>query len=89
MPSTSHVMPPRTLRIAILDADTPVPNVYSQRGLYSDIFTALLRDAALKSPELSNLKFEFTKYDSVLGHAPSLEELKNIDAILITGSGKS
>ena len=77
-----------TLRIAILDCDTPVPNVYSKRGLYSDIFAALLRDAASSSSELSALKLEFSKYDSVLGRFPSLEELTKLDAIIISGSGK-
>jgi hypothetical protein len=81
-------MPQRTLQIAILDCDTPIPNVYSERGLYSDIFAALLQDVASKSPELSALKLEFRKYDSVLGQLPSLEELASLDAIIITGSGK-
>lgn len=81
-------MPQETLRIAFLDTDTPVSNVYSERGLYSDIFAALLRDATSKSLELSTLNFEFSKYDSVLGQVPSLEELTNLDAIIITGSGK-
>ena len=76
------------VRIAILDTDTPVPNVYSERGLYSDIFAGLLRDAARKDSELSALKFEFSRYDSVLGQVPSLEDLEKLDAIIITGSGK-
>ncbi|TVY14058.1 putative glutamine amidotransferase-like protein [Lachnellula arida] len=75
------------LRIAILDCDTPVPNVYSERGLYSDIFAALLRDAASTSPELSELKLEFSKYDSVLGQFPSLEEFPTLNGVIITGSG--
>lgn len=81
-------MPQGSLRIAILDTDTPVPNVYAERGLYSDVFASVLQDAASRSPELSALKLEFSKYDSVLGEVPSLEDLANLDAIIITGSGK-
>lgn len=81
-------MPEGSLRIAILDTDTPVPNVYADRGLYSDIFASVLRNAASKSPELSGLRLEFSKYNSVLGQGPSPEDLANLDAIIITGSGK-
>ncbi|TVY60878.1 putative glutamine amidotransferase-like protein [Lachnellula suecica] len=56
----------QNLRIAILDCDTPVPNVYSDKGLYSDIFASLLQSAATKSPQLSALKLDFSKFDSVL-----------------------
>ena len=85
----SHVMDPTTLRIAILDCDTPVPNVYAERGLYSDIFISLLEDAAEKTPGLPQLNFQFTKYDAVQGNLPSEEDLRRIDAIIITGSCKS
>jgi len=78
-----------TLRIAILDCDTPVPNVYAERGLYSDIFISLLEDAAEKTPGLPQLNFEFNKYDAVQGNLPSEEDLIRIDAIIITGSCKS
>ncbi|KAG9238999.1 class I glutamine amidotransferase-like protein [Amylocarpus encephaloides] len=80
---------PRSLHITVLDCDTPVPNVYAERGLYSDIFATLLRDAASKTPELSGVELRFSKYDSVRGEEPSAEELSNIDAIVITGSAAS
>jgi hypothetical protein len=75
------------LHIAILDCDTPVPNVYAERGLYSDIFATLLRDAALKTSILSEVDLRFIKYNCVLGHVPSEQELLQIDAVIITGSG--
>jgi hypothetical protein len=75
------------LHIAILDCDTPVPNVYAVRGLYSDIFAALLRDAAAKTPGLRELDPQISKYDCILGQLPSEEELLRIDAVIITGSG--
>jgi hypothetical protein len=77
----------RSLRIAVLDCDTPVPNVYAERDLYSDIFEALLRDAATKTPEFAGLKLEFSKYDSVKRVEPSDEDLQRLDGIIITGSG--
>jgi hypothetical protein len=81
------VMTPTELHIAILDCDTPVPNVYVERGLYSDIFAALLRDAAESTPGFSKLHLSFSKYDCVLGRFPSQEDLQRIDAAIITGSG--
>jgi hypothetical protein len=83
-----HVMTTAAqLRIAVLDCDTPVPNVYAERGLYSDIFEVLLKDAATKTPGLPRLDLRFASYDTVLGQYPSEEELLHIDAIIITGSG--
>lgn len=77
------------LHIAILDCDTPVSNVYAERGPYSDIFAALLRDAAEHTPDLPALDLQFSKYDSVLRQLPSEEELLHINAVIITGSGTS
>jgi hypothetical protein len=80
-------MSPTQLHIAILDCDTPVPNVYAERGLYSEIFAALLRDAAEHTPDLPALDLQFSKYDCVLGQLPSVKDLLQIDAVIITGSG--
>ena len=82
-------MGPTQLHIAILDCDTPVPNVYAERGLYSDIFAALLREAAGKIEALQEVDLRFTAYDYVLGQAPSKQDLLQIDAVIITGSGTS
>ena len=79
----------QNLHIAVLDCDTPVPNVYAERGRYSDIFADLLRDAASKSLELCGLRLEFSKYDAVKGEEPSEEDLKKLDAIIVTGSGNA
>ena len=75
------------LNVAVLDCDTPVPNVYAERGPYSDIFATLLQDAARKSSPLPELKLQFSVYDCVRGHLPSEEDLLQIDAVIITGSG--
>jgi hypothetical protein len=36
----------QTLRIAMLNADIPVPNVFQRRGTYGNIFHELLNAAA-------------------------------------------
>jgi hypothetical protein len=79
---------PTPLKIAILDCDIPVPNVYAARNYYSDIFATLLRDAAAQSPDFKGLKLEFTRYDSMKGKEPSHDELQNLDGVIVTGSGK-
>ena len=85
--TASHVMPPIQLHIAVLDCDTPVPNVYAERGLYSDIFAALLRKSVEKTPSLPPVDLQFSKYDCVAGHVPSEDDLLQIDGVIITGSG--
>lgn len=82
---------PTILRIASLDCDIPVPNVYAERGFYSDIFEALLKDAAkseLKGKSLgAGLDLRVTRYDCMRGELPSAQELREIDGIILTGSG--
>ncbi|KAG9243171.1 class I glutamine amidotransferase-like protein [Calycina marina] len=82
-------MSPISLKIAILDCDTPVPNVHSKFGKYSDIFVALLKDASVLTDGLPELDLNFSIYDSVLGRVPSDKDLKNIDGIIMTGSSAS
>lgn len=80
-------MVPISLHIVVLDCDTPVPNVYAERGTYADIFEALLRDAAVKTPGVLEVDLEFSSYDCVRGHLPSIEDLHRVDGAIITGSG--
>jgi len=76
-----------SLHIAILDCDTPVPNVLSKLGRYSDIFSRLLQGALSATKSLpKGLELRFSAFDSVKGESPSEEELKDIDGIIITGS---
>jgi hypothetical protein len=78
-----------TLNIASFDCDIPVPNVYAERGTYSDIFEALLRKAEWS--ELGGLGrdvgIKFRRYDCVRGELPTEAELDEIHGIIITGSG--
>ncbi|KAI5273500.1 class I glutamine amidotransferase-like protein [Aureobasidium subglaciale] len=75
-----------TLRIAILECDTPLDKVLDRYGSYGDIFTALLKHA---SQELTNegedVKVECTSYD-VVGKQEYPEDLEKVDAVLMTGS---
>lgn len=80
-------MAPISLHIAVLDCDTPVPNVYAERGTYADIFEALLRDAAVQTRGVPELDLEFSGYDCVRGYLPSEQDLERIDGMIITGSG--
>ncbi|KAH7146355.1 class I glutamine amidotransferase-like protein [Dactylonectria macrodidyma] len=74
-----------TIRIAMLNADTPVPNVYAKTKTYGTIFHNLLSDAASRiSPHTT---VESTDFDVVRGVYP-VSPL-DFDAILVTGSAAS
>lgn len=79
----------RVLRVAVLDCDTPVPDVHYWRGLYSDIFTKLLRDAAAQVTDLADLDIRSRRYDCMLGELPTEEDLAETDAVILTGSCKT
>lgn len=73
------------LRIAMLNTDTPVPNVYSKRGTYGDIFSRLLQEAA--SETYKDIRLEAENFDVVLGNYPS--DIATFNAVLVTGSAAS
>jgi GMP synthase-like glutamine amidotransferase len=77
---------PLVLRIAMLNADTPVPNVIEGRGpSYGHIFHELLSQSAARvAPGLS---VEAEIFDVHHGIYP--ESLKHFDAIIVSGSGAS
>lgn len=79
---------PELIRLAILNVDTPVPNVYARHGMYSDIFSDLLKAAAERLNNEGTLgravQFETTGYNCVQGEYPP--DLQAINALLITGS---
>ncbi|KAI0129704.1 hypothetical protein BJ170DRAFT_692371 [Xylariales sp. AK1849] len=75
----------RTLRIAMLNTDMPVPNVRARMGTYGTIFHKLLAVAATRISSV--IKIDSTEFDVVLGEYP--EALSEFDAILITGSASS
>jgi hypothetical protein len=71
-------------RIAILEADVPMPELEAQFGRYSDMFSRLLtagaKSASLPAPT-------FTAWD-ILNHPNTYPDPADFDAILITGSRK-
>lgn len=66
-------------RIAIIEADTPLPQVQKRLGSYGDIFTALLKKAGLvDSANISSY--------NVVNDSSNYPPIESIDAILISGS---
>jgi hypothetical protein len=69
-------------RIAILEADVPMPELEAQFGRYGDMFTRLLtasaKEASLPVPS-------FSAWD-IINHPETYPNPVEIDAILITGS---
>jgi hypothetical protein len=69
-------------RVAILEADVPMPELQAQFGRYGDMFSRLLtvgaKAAALPTPK-------FTAWD-ILEHPETYPDPTEFDAILITGS---
>ncbi|KAJ4003546.1 hypothetical protein NW752_012166 [Fusarium irregulare] len=77
---------PFTLRIAMFNADTPVPNVLAKRApSYGHIFHELLVKSA--SRVAPGLTIESEYFDVHHGLYP--ESVTNFDAIVISGSGAS
>ena len=83
---TTHEMK-TPLRIAILQCDTPPPDVVALYGAYDRIFTTLLEKAATGLGLDPKTGLELSAFDVVTAQEyPNLEE---IDAVLISGSSKS
>lgn len=78
-----------TLRIAILECDTPLDKVLNKYGSYGDIFTALLKQASAEvtAEGTKKVQVECTSYD-VVTKQEYPEDLSELDAILMTGSSK-
>lgn len=76
------------LRIAILEADTPLKGTQAKYGGYAGVFTALLKAGAdhLQQPDLISSKhgLEISCFDVV--DKQEYPKLEDVDAVLITGS---
>ncbi|KAJ5219667.1 hypothetical protein N7468_008871 [Penicillium chermesinum] len=74
---------PRTLRVAVLECDTPIPSVKSKLGGYGDIFESLLKRGveANGDPEVT---VEVSKWHVV--ENPVYPNPNEVDAFLLTGS---
>ncbi|KAF7538500.1 hypothetical protein G7054_g2905 [Neopestalotiopsis clavispora] len=76
---------PRVARIAMFNADTPVPNVLAKRGSYGAIFHRLLSQAARRiAPHLT---IESEEFNVVLGEYP--KDPAQFDMLLVTGAAAS
>lgn len=75
------------LRLAILEADTPLPGTQAKFKTYGGVFTNLFARATAPAPVESALRI--TQHDVVGGGAAAYPALDEIDALLITGSKHS
>lgn len=82
----STATPDRPLRLAILEADTPVPNANAKYHGYRGVFTDLFRRAV--APDSLETHIAITGYD-VVNQPDSYPDLEMIDAVLISGSKHS
>lgn len=74
------------LRIAILQCDTPPPDVVEQYGAYDRIFTTLLEKAAQGLGLDPKTDLELSAFEVVTKQ--EYPDLKNVDAVLISGSSE-
>ncbi|KAJ5098307.1 Glutamine amidotransferase type 1 [Penicillium argentinense] len=76
------------LRIAVLECDTPLPNIDARYGGYAGVFTSLLKESAkaLDGPDKLDPESDLviSKWDIVNGE--EYPKLEDIDAVLLTGS---
>lgn len=78
--------PQNPIRLAILEADTPVPNANAKYHGYRGVFTDLFRRAV--APDALESHLAITAYD-VVNHPDAYPDLDSIDAVLISGSKHS
>ena len=78
----------RTLRVAILECDTPIDPVKARYGTYGDLFEGLLQESLNSLPKISgNITLHTSKWNVV--ENPVYPPLADFDAVLITGSSTS
>ncbi|KAK8868485.1 class I glutamine amidotransferase-like protein [Apiospora arundinis] len=76
----------RPLRLAILEADTPVPGVLAKYGKYGSVFAHLFRQAC--APDSLESQLTLSAHD-VVNDPSSYPDPETLDAVLITGSKHS
>lgn len=77
---------PAPIRLAILEADTPLPNTNAKFHGYGGVFTDLFRRAV--APDALESHLAITTYD-VVNHPEAYPDLDAVDAVLISGSKHS
>ncbi|KAH7043224.1 class I glutamine amidotransferase-like protein [Macrophomina phaseolina] len=77
------------IRIAVLECDTPMPDVVQEFGTYGNIFENLLKAGAdaLGQPDVITAEagLQVTKWD-VVNNEDSYPALDDVDAVLLSGS---
>lgn len=76
----------KSLKIAILEADVPVPKVFEAYGTYGDIFTRLLVTGGLDLSTTSITKYPVVEDVSAFPTLDETDNTNNPDLVLITGS---
>lgn len=79
--------PSQPIRLAILEADTPVAGVQAEFGGYGGVFTHLFRRAVAPAPLEEYLAL--SAHDVVGGGAAAYPDPETLDAVLISGSKHS
>lgn len=78
-------------RIAVIECDTPLPDVVQEFGTYGSIFEGLLKAGAdaLGQPDVisSQAGLQVTKWD-VVNNKDSYPALEDVDAVLLSGSSE-
>jgi GMP synthase-like glutamine amidotransferase len=75
----------RCLRVAMLNADTSVPNVYADLGTFGDILYRKLLAASGRTHD--QIKITHSVYNVVMGEYP--DSLDDLDAVFVTASAAS
>ncbi|KAI1849989.1 hypothetical protein JX265_003362 [Neoarthrinium moseri] len=78
---------PPPIRLAILEADTPVPGVRAKYGGYGGVFTDLFRRAcgSLSPPQSLESQLDLSAHD-IVNDLDSYPDPETLDAVLISGS---
>jgi hypothetical protein len=86
-PASPKMGSSQTLRLAILECDTPQPQTREKFGGYAGVFTALLSNAAqtLSPPQDLSSLVTISAHD-VVNDLHSYPSLQDVDALLLTGS---
>lgn len=79
-------MTPKPYRIAILECDTPPPDVTAKFGRYDNIFKSVLETAAREMGMNPEKELETRGYDVV--EKMEYPELEEVDGVLISGSSR-
>lgn len=74
----------KILRLGLLVADEPAPELLKENGDYVHMFTKLFEDAA----GALNVQVKLTPFQVVRDQFPTQEQLGDFDAFVITGASK-